>query len=222
MSWRNRLYHRLPRGLQGPALVRRRSRLWIERGIVYIHIPKAAGTSINQALFGRFVGHPRARDIERWGSQRLRAVPRFSVTRNPWDRLLSAYRFARRGTGIGEAVAGMRHPELYRIPEFDSFERFLFDWLAPRDINRLDPVFQPQCSFVLDSSGRLLVDHLGRVEDMGPTSAFVERTIGTIEAIPWTNMSGEPMDYREMYTPKMAALAGEIYRADVEAFGYEF
>jgi hypothetical protein len=139
-----RLYRRLPDRVRLAILVKRRERLWIDRGIVFIHIPKAAGTSINQAIYGMFMGHPRASDVETWGSERVRRLPRFAVVRNPWSRLVSAYRFATRGGGIGPAVAGMSDPEQYRVAEFDSFGRFVHEWLAERDVTRLDGVFRPQ------------------------------------------------------------------------------
>lgn len=215
------LYPYLPRGVQQALLVRARSPLWIDRGIVFVHIPKAAGTSINQALYGRFMGHPRAVDIERFGSARLRRVPRFSVSRNPWDRLLSAYRFAVHGALPGSPAAIWK-PQRYRIPEFESFERFVMEWLARRDVRRLDFIFQPQSRFVCDARNRLLVDHVGRLENLEPTFAFVEKVIGEPLQIPWENSSGERVEYREFYSAQMAKVVGDIYHDDVAAFGYSF
>jgi chondroitin 4-sulfotransferase 11 len=215
-------YRLLPRALRMAALVRRRERLWIEQGILFIHVPKAAGTSLNQALYGRFMGHPRASDIERWGSARLRKLPRFAVVRNPWDRLLSAYRFARRGSGGGEAIAGMSNPEQYHVPEFDSFERFIREWLARRDVRALDGVFRPQYLYVCDGTGRTLVDHLGRFEDLGSTCSFIEHSIGKPIGLPRTNWSGDELDYRQMYTDETRDIVAKIYRQDAETFGYDF
>jgi hypothetical protein len=217
-----RIYRRAPESLRLAILVRRRQRIWLDRGIVFIHIPKAAGTSINTALFDRFMGHARAIDVLRWGSAELQALPRFAVVRNPWERLVSAYRFAKSGAGIGKAAAGMRRPELYRAAEFESFERFVHEWLAPRDVAKLDGVFRQQHPYVSDKQGRLLVHHLGRLEDLGPTCGFIEKAIGRPIEIPRVNLSGQPVDYRQMYTAQTAALVGQIYREDVEKFGYGF
>jgi hypothetical protein len=217
-----RAYEQLPEGLRRAVLVKRREPIWIARGIVFIHIPKAAGTSINQALFGRFMGHLRASDITRTGSPALRATPRFAVTRNPWDRLLSAYRFARRGLGVGELVAGIANPAQYQTPAFENFERFITEWLATRRVDLLDGVFRRQGLYVCDSGGSLLVDHLGTLDDLRPTYDFIESIVGPIERIGRTNKSGDEVDYREFYTPRTAAIVGEIYRQDVEAFGYSF
>jgi len=121
-------YYHLPQPLQRAVLVRRRGPIWLRAGIVFVHIPKAAGTSISEALYGRFVGHVRAADVVQWGPSRLKALPRFAITRNPWDRLVSAYRFVTRGGGVGGAHAGrVWRAEQYRISEFQSFDRFVTD-----------------------------------------------------------------------------------------------
>jgi chondroitin 4-sulfotransferase 11 len=53
----------VPEGWQNRILVRRRAHLLREAGIVFIHIPKAAGSSVNQALYGRFMGLYSAQDF---------------------------------------------------------------------------------------------------------------------------------------------------------------
>ena len=216
-------YYHLPEAFQRAVLVRRRQAIWIRAGIVFIHVPKAAGTSINLALYGRFMGHPHASDIDRWGSSKLKTLPTFAITRNPWDRLVSAYRFAKRGRGIGGAVqAGVRNPEQYDVPEFATFERFVTDWLAPRDVMKLDGIFQPQWLFVCDSQRQQLVDHVGRVEDLEPTLEFIAASIGVRVRLDRANRSGESADYRSFYTSELADLVGRIYRDDAKTFGYDF
>lgn len=215
-------YRRLPEGVRFAILVKRREPLWLEKGIVFIHVPKAAGTSINQALFGQFMGHMGAADVERWGSKRLRALPRFAVVRNPWDRLLSAYHFVKRGRGIGDAVTKVRNPEQYRRPEFDSFERFVREWLSVRDVDTLDFVFRQQWRFVCDRHRNVLVDHIGRVEDLAPTHAFLDEKLDRSVQFERHNRSGLEAGYRSHYTPALAALVGEIYRDDLDLFGYRF
>lgn len=217
------LNRRLPGPLRRALLVRRRARHWLAAGIVFIHVPKAAGTSFNEALYGRFMGHPRAMDLRRWAPAAVNRLPAFSVTRNPWDRLLSAFRFAKAGQGIGDSYrAGMWRPHLYRGPEFESFERFVEEWLAPRDVTRLDGVFQPQAWFLCDRAGRLLVDHAGRLDDLEPTYRFIAHHVGPIAPIGQANRSGEAVDYRDHYSPRLARLVGDIYRDDIERFGYDF
>ena len=217
------VYRSLPSGFQRRVLVARRAPLWIEAGIVFIHVPKAAGTAINEALYGRFMGHVRASDIERWGSPALRALPRFAIVRNPWDRLVSAYRFVKRGGGIGGPHAGrVRRAGQYRVPQFDTFERFVREWLTGRDLAKLDPVFHPQSLYVCGANSDLLVDHLGHYEDLEATYAYLRERLPSLPQFAHSNRSGEAVDYRTFYTPQLAEIAASIYADDVRTFSYSF
>jgi chondroitin 4-sulfotransferase 11 len=204
-------------------LVKRRSLLWLRTGIAFIHVPKAAGTSISHALYGRFTGHVRAVDVLRWGSSAVNSLPRVAVVRNPWDRLVSAYRFIKRGGGVGGPDAGgVWRPEQYQIPEFETFERFVNDWLAPRNPRTLDFVFQPQSDFFCDKRGQVAVDHLGRFEDIENTHAYLREKVPTLPPLRRSNRSGEPVDYRTFYTPELADRIRKIYTEDIELLGYNF
>lgn len=217
------LSYRLPIGVQNAVLVRRRQAIWLRAGIVFIHIPKTAGTAINEALYGRFMGHVRASDVERWGSPALKALPRVAIVRNPWDRLVSAWRFVSRGGGVGGPHAGrVRHAERYRVPEFESFDAFVRQWLAARDVRRLDFVFQPQWRFVCDARGEIIVDHLGRFELLDATYAFLQERKPGLPPLAESNRSGAAVDYRTFYSPELVELVGSIYAEDVQRFDYRF
>lgn len=217
-----RLYYQLPDSLRRAELVRRRTPIWERAGIVFIHIPKAAGTSINHALYGRFMGHVRASDVRRWGSSALNALPSFAVTRNPWDRLVSAYRFARRL----HAQDWKDHPNVplsirRQVPRFGSFNA-LVDWLDERDITKLNQIFQPQSLFVCNAHGDVIVDHLGKIEDLEPTFDFLREHLGTVPTIGQENRSGDAVDFRTFYTRELIERAAQIYSDDIVRFGYAF
>lgn len=186
---------------------------------MFIHVPKAAGTSVNLALYGRHMGHISAAEFARWAPEDVKCLPRFAVVRNPWDRLLSAYRFVRRGRGEGGAYQGAAYkPEQYRISECETFERFVLEWLSVRQIDDLAPVFRPQWRYVCDRDGRLLVDDLGRFERLDEFFAEVAPQVRLTRA----NTAGPKVDYRDFYTPEMIDLVGRIYAEDVRRFGYTF
>jgi hypothetical protein len=215
-------YRMLPQSVRFALLARERAPVWRQAGIVFVHVPKAAGTSINLALYGQTMGHARARDIRRWAPEDVNALPSFAVTRNPWDRLVSAYRFAVRGGGSGGAFeAGVWRPERFAIPEFETFERFVTEWLVRKHM-WLDPIFQPQSTWICSRAGEILVDHVGRVEDLEPTIRFLGRTMGRVPQIAEGNRSGTRVDYRSFYTAALRRTVGEIYSKDVQAFAYEF
>jgi chondroitin 4-sulfotransferase 11 len=223
LSTLRQVYQILPSGFRRAVLVKRRENIWRRAGIVFVHVPKAAGTSMNVALYGRFMGHVHANDVHRWASPQVRALPSFAVVRNPWDRVLSAYRFAKAGIGSGPGVkAGMANPQQYDTPEFRTFEAFVNEWLVARDLKRLDGVFQPQWQFVCGADKRIIVDHLGRFENLDETVSFIHDRTGVRPVLTRMNVSGFRLDYRWLFTPSVRNLVGDLYREDIDLFGYEF
>jgi hypothetical protein len=142
------------------------------------------------------------------------------VVRNPWHRCVSAYRFARAGGGSGERRRRIGTPELYRAEAFETFERFVEEWLTDNDISRADNVFQPQWPYIAGARNDILVDWIGRMEAMDQVSSHLASLVGHSVDIPRLNVSGEPVDYRAYYTPRLVDLVGRVYRDDAERLGY--
>ena len=209
----------------------RRSDAFRKSGVAMIHVPRAAGTSLSFELYNRFIGHFSVGELLAVAPADVAALPRFAVVRNPWDRLVSAWSFARRGFSLvepgSEPSAGsvarirIRREEQYQVPEFESFERFVRDWLAQRDVHRLDGVFRPQVDYVRDPVGAMPLDFLGRFEQLDRTAAWLSETTGRRLDLPRLNASKRGA-YRSHYTPELARLVGEIYAQDIATFGYEY
>ncbi len=79
------------------------------RGCIFIHIPKCAGVSVCQSLFGNLgPGHLTLRQHQEvLDSRTFDSMFKFSFVRNPWDRLVSAFYFLKQG-GYNEADANWR------------------------------------------------------------------------------------------------------------------
>ena len=218
---RNRVKSLVPDGVLLGQLVLRRAKYWREAGLIFIHVPKNGGTSINTAIYGRFMGHMRVRDIERVQPGLLRDLPSLAISRNPWARAYSAYRFARRVPSAGDRVQ-IRHGHRYRGAAFQSFERFVLEWLPSRRLDREDYVFRPQSHFLLNRQGAVGVGHLGRLEHPESYVGFLEDVLGRSLDIGHLNRSTNEEGYREAFTPQMRDVLAGCYAADVERFGYDF
>jgi chondroitin 4-sulfotransferase 11 len=211
-----------------PLAVRRRPalgasmRAFRRAGLIFVHVPKTAGISISLAIYGRHFPHNTAADLKASFPYRFRSLPSFAVVRDPWERCASAWRFAVAGGGKGPFAIPILEAHRYRTPCFSSFERFVEEWLPGRDLMAEDHVFQPQHRFVADRRGRMIVTLVGRVERLGELETELSERLGRKVIFPRLNASGERIDYRRLYTPRLAAIVGRAYARDVELFGYSF
>ncbi|MDN5936600.1 MAG: sulfotransferase family protein, partial [Nitrosospira sp.] len=182
--------------------------------------PKAAGTSINYALYGRTLGHFTAKDLRRHFPSLFARSFVFSFVRNPWSRVLSAYRFAK--AGHTESM-GIKNPSQYQVPVFQSFERFLFEWLAMQNLNQIDFVFQPQYRFVCDENEAVIVDYIGKVETLAEDARVVGDRLRKDLNIGHANRTGDGSAYvRQFHSQDMVDLIAERYATDIALFNYSF
>jgi len=137
---------------------------------IYIHIPKTAGTSVIQTLkradssehsmarqtfpfepddnkFSPPPPHLRAVDYINLDKEKFDRYFKFAFVRNPWDRIVSEYKYR-------------RHAGRY------SFKEFLFNHLpAPSWSDEYCHII-PQYDFVYGDNDKLLVDYVGKFENI--------------------------------------------------------
>lgn len=70
-----------------------------EKEIIFIHVPKCAGRSVRKAVGLPRDGHDRALWYKFHDPEKFRRYFKFTVVRNPWDRLVSAYFYLRQDRG---------------------------------------------------------------------------------------------------------------------------
>lgn len=223
-GWRRMLWqgyvHALPAALRGALDLRRRRHWWAREGVLFIHVPKAAGTSMSRALYGRSLGHFRAAEVRHAFPAAFEQWFTFALVRNPWARLLSAYTFARAGRTDSAGVH--RHRRYLADPRFASFERFVLEWLPQADLEREDNIFREQWRYLCDDAGQVLLDHVGRVECMDETIAVLEARLGRRLAVGHSNASGADGRYWRRYSAAMADTVRAVYGRDIDLLGYEF
>ena len=193
---------------------------WKKAKCIYIHVPKAAGTSISKSIYGKTLGHYTATEICNKFPKLYYSAYKFSFVRNPWDRVLSAYRFAK--VGRTESM-GIHNPEQYDIPAFTTFESFVLEWLYGSNLEDLDFVFQPQYKFQFSKQGKLMVDYVGKVENIQSDIINIERKLGRRLNLTNANRTSAGVDYSEYYTnTNLIEAVKSLYKKDIKLFGYEF
>ena len=184
---------------------------------IFIHTPKAAGTSLALSIFGELPDHYTADDyIAVFGRRTFDAYFKFSFVRNPWDRLYSAYNFlSKGGWDDKDRVWASTH-----LGGYTDFGDFVTRGLRQEAVLSFTH-FIPQHEFVCDRHGRLLVDYLGYFETIDNDYGEICRRIGVEAALAHTNRSTE-FDYRRHYTETTRAIVADVYQRDIDLFGYAF
>tara|TARA_A100001015_G_scaffold40125_1_gene44057 strand:+ start:1823 stop:2569 length:747 start_codon:yes stop_codon:yes gene_type:complete len=191
-----------------------------EKKCIFIHIPKNGGMSVAKGIFGDQLlgGHYCAEFFKIVYKDCFDTYFKFAVARNPWDRLVSAYEFLKSG-GMFE---GDRRWAEKHLSGCSSFHDFVVHWVTPLNIYK-GLHFIPQHEFVCSKRGKLLIDYVGKLEQVNETYAHIRNKLGLPEeAAPLVNRSRRQRDYRGYYTDATAAKVAEIYSDDIELFGYTF
>lgn len=204
-------------------------------GFVFIHIEKAAGSSIQQALLPFANAQPNSR------------LKRRLAWLGPLNRVGGLYRYVQFGehamadevkrclpAGVYEGLfkfAFVRNPwdrlvsryaHLLRskdrrrhnfISQLEKFEDFL-QWEIQRDSANQYP-------YVTDAQGNQIVDFVGRYETLAADFARVCAKLKIQAALPHANVS-DHRDYRTYYTPETREFVAKQFRRDIEMFGYDF
>jgi sulfotransferase famil protein len=186
---------------------------------IFIHIPKAAGISVSTAIYGRSVGHYRALHFKEISARHYAKYFTFAITRNPWDRLISAYFFVKQnGTRDVKPI----HNDIYSSKYFDSFGTFVRDWLVHQNLFELDCVFWPQFHYVCDDDINCIVDYIGRLESIEESLEHIEMAIGKKINLPVKNKSSRKSQYTEYYDEELVEIVSNLYATDIDMFSYEY
>lgn len=187
---------------------------------IFVHIPKCAGISMVRSLFGDFdCGHTGLRRYQiMFGPEEFNRYFKFTVVRNPFDRLVSAFHFLKKG-GLNEKDQSWAQRHLAAYEDFDSFVR---GWLTRGRI-RTALHFRDQCSFLCVEDTRPAVDFIARLENLPEDFAVICQRLGIQATLQEANRNpSREKDYRGYYTPESRAIVEQVYADDLRVLGYTF
>jgi len=215
------------------------------RNLIFVHIPKTGGTSIEIALGltrpDQFVSptplkylspenktpqHLTWRElVKNLPAEFVRTAYSFSFVRNPWDRFVSEYLWRREWFF---RIQPPQHSFYYSADDLvtlDAFTKLLRSSRPVRTnaIYGLDSHLESQLSFLTDESSRIAVDFVGRFEYFEADFARVTKrlglpALGSIHAM----RSRRNGDYRMYYSDYSREAVAKFYVQDIQAFGYTF
>jgi len=129
---------------------------------------------------------------------------KFSIIRNPWERLVSEYKYRIEETGL-------------------SFSDFLFFHFPKEGMSDFGRHIEPQWKFVCDANKNIIVDKIIRMENLQQEIEEIFRKVFNERIVlPRKNQSPNSADYRKFYDDRAARFVEEFYKDDIQLFNYTF
>lgn len=192
-----------------------------EKKCIFIHIPKTAGTSIEQFLKddgknhidylgvrnNRSMHHYTATDLKRELPVLFNTYYKFSIVRNPYDRLLSAYYW----TPIPDVgyKSGKTKVEFLNYVSRVVKNNKYYD-------NIYNDHFMPQYMFIYNN--KLLVDNIFKYEDLEWVVSFLKKKLDIKKEFPLLNKSKIKKDF---WNDNQKERIYKLYHQDFFLFNYK-
>lgn len=183
--------------------------------LYFIHIPKNAGTSIIAILTDNSAGHWRLSELEKLNVD-IKHKQIIYVTRNPYDRLLSAYNyFLHTSEEKMMKTFGYKkiNKEIQKYKDFKDFvlniDNFKYKWVWH---------FDTQTSFILNTQDNYDLRQI-RYESLQEDYAQLAEDY-QLSPLPHKNKSRDTQKERQHYTKEIAQAVFKRFREDFELFEY--
>jgi hypothetical protein len=146
---------------------------------------------------------------------------KFAMVRNPWDYTYSVFKNKIVGGNLlyglfGDLDDGVTLEHFnYFIEHIDDFPQIAKTFVCP---------LRCQSNYILDKWGNNHLDHIARFEDYDKEVEFLSNKLNVdIDKTVVLNKSNvTTVPYTEMYSNTSIDIIGEIFRKDVDLFGYTF
>jgi chondroitin 4-sulfotransferase 11 len=188
--------------------------------LIFIHIPKNAGTAITNTLDMYDIGHHGWQYYKSKYPQKWEQYKKISVIRNPWDRVVSCYEYAKMEESYwhskeGKSKAG-KHLD-YDLLKDKSFGECL-DILKNKPQMLRHQGWSNQSNYIYNNN-HLMVDYVLDVSEINDRlSEILNQKIN----IPKINVSNQN-NYKNYYIDNdMISFVKEYYKKDINNFNYNF
>ncbi|NEX19447.1 sulfotransferase family protein [Thiorhodococcus mannitoliphagus] len=208
---------------------------------LFVHIAKTGGTSVRAALerlrwrdpwyypmflcsrLSHLSGHRIASKLPRHAKvvaakellpkEYFDTLFKFAFVRNPWDLQVSSFHHIRRE----------RPHYLGGHQNFEDFLRWKLDPERPYQYH-VDTSITPQTDYLIDLSGKIVVDYIGRYERLHADFVEICTKIGIPPpGLPHARQAKDRQkDYRSYYRDATAELVADYFARDIEMLGYGF
>jgi hypothetical protein len=193
-----------------------------EKKCIFIHIPKTGGTSIEQfikdhdrnilLLLGvknnRSLQHLLASEVKLIAPYLYKKYYKFSIVRNPYDRLLSEY-YWNPTINLAYKSGKSKKEFLNSITDIIKNNKY-YD-------NIYNDHFIPQYYFLYNNNNKLLVNQIFKYEDLDWVSKYLKKKLNINRDFPYLNKNNIE---KENWNDEEKEIIYNLYKNDFLYFGY--
>nr|WP_321452396.1 sulfotransferase family 2 domain-containing protein [uncultured Carboxylicivirga sp.] len=208
------------------------------KNFIFIHIPKVAGTSIEQTfgIYGKHsetsldlaygkklikneqyslqhIGYDQFVELGLIDSDEMDNYYTFSFIRNPWDRAVSDYKWQK----------NIRKRKLSFRKYLKEVETIVNQYSRNRLINCSNCHYVPQSWYIFDTNGITKVNFIGRYENLNKDIEQIQEALGIHKVKLSKSNQGKAIPYYFYYFDlRNIFLIRKIYKEDITRFNYHF
>lgn len=190
--------------------------------IIFIHIPKNAGTAITDTEGMGFIhiGHHLPNFYQSNFPNEWNRYVKFGVVRNPWDRVVSNYEYGRMAESHWHSVSGNSqygtHPDYQKLISL-TFKESLIKLSEDRNYFKHQG-WEPQHIYT-HKDDNLLLDYVFDVSELKDNTDFES----LVPNLLYKNKSNKKhSNYKDYYDDETIKIVSEIYSKDIELFNFNF
>ena len=191
--------------------------------IIFIHVPKNAGTAIIESNDHGFenTNHDTALTHAAKYPNEWKTFIKVGVARNPWDRVVSNYEYAKMKkshwhSDDSSTKWGM-HPD-YELVKDLTFAQTI-EVLVTNTKALKHPGWIPQWEFLCDRQQEIMVDYVFKLEHLA-TDADFNVLFPHLKQINVSERKSK--NYRDYYSPALEKIVSKFYEIDANVFDYQF
>lgn len=209
---------------------------------VFVHIPKTGGQTIYSLLKLKHLEH-NADNLHGSGNPELSHLTAleiknrisnyderfsFAFVRNPWDRFISEYLFRNRDVINGSIPScGLPFYANWGFKEIPSIKELLLQLqeIKPNIRKLCHPTYNhffDQTDFVQNEDGKVIVNHIGRFENFVEECKILCKIFKVSYNSKFHRNKSKRLHYSAYYDIETKKLIHDLYKKDIEFFGYKF
>lgn len=195
---------------------------------IFVHIPKTAGHSIRSLYNTKYTTHVPCSWYRKYDPD-TKHYYKFTVIRNPWERLVSLYhhyntrvhypnsKLFKLYSNFEEFVTDLPNVKILTIEETIKYSHDRVFLNNPNAEKVLSYNFQPQVYWIDDDINQII-----RLENLNEDTKLLCQKINIKhKAAPHLNKSNH-LNYRKCYNESTKKIVEKIYAQDISKFGYTF